>query len=429
MGRTSSRNLPPGIQYSGGYYFATLEGPDAQTWRARHPGRSLPRRRVRTLREAIQAQRELIAELKAGRDPQADNPTIAAYVETWIAGRKKLAPSTRRRYTQSWRYQIKPLRLGRLRLRQLTRDHVREWITALGALPRQDAPGQLLDPYTVRNAFAVLRAALNGAVRDGVIGANPCAGVELPDGEHAEIEPLTPAEVATLLGLVDAYDYDRATDTYRPHRLAALYHVAIRCGLRQGELLGLRIQDYDPKRRELRIGGQLQRGARTKGKTKKAHRTVPVSPDVARVLAAHLQNLVEEQRLNGGEWNQAGLLFVSENGTPLTASNLWRAYTALQRRAGLVRPCDACRGAGTVGAGKKAQPCAACTGRGVIARFRFHDLRHTYAALSLAAGIDLFTLSRRMGHSSISVTADRYGHLYAGKDDDAAALDRLLKRA
>ncbi len=65
----------------------------------------------------------------------------------------------------------------------------------------------------------------------------------------------------------------------------------------------------------------------------------------------------------------------------------------------------------------------------MIARFRFHDLRHTYAALSLAAGVDLFTLSRRMGHSSITVTADRYGHLYAGKDDDADALDTFLRRA
>jgi integrase len=60
---------------------------------------------------------------------------------------------------------------------------------------------------------------------------------------------------------------------------------------------------------------------------------------------------------------------------------------------------------------------------------RFHDLRHTYAALSIAAGVDIFTLSRRMGHSSISVTADRYGHLYAGQVQDSDALERLLKRA
>ena len=64
-----------------------------------------------------------------------------------------------------------------------------------------------------------------------------------------------------------------------------------------------------------------------------------------------------------------------------------------------------------------------------LPNIRFHNLRHTYAALSIAAGIDLYTLSRRMGHSSISVTADRYGHLYQGNSQDADALDRLLKKA
>jgi integrase len=68
-------------------------------------------------------------------------------------------------------------------------------------------------------------------------------------------------------------------------------------------------------------------------------------------------------------------------------------------------------------------------GKAGLPDLRFHDLRHTYAALSIAAGVDLYTLSRRMGHSSISVTADKYGHLYQGNTQDADALDRLLKRA
>lgn len=424
MARPSAKNLPPGIQFSGGYYLATLEGKHAELWRERYPGRSLPRRRLRTLGEAVAAQRELIRDLEEHRDTSAENPTIAAWVERWIAGRQKLAASTRRRYAQSWRYQIKPLRLGRIRLRQLTRDHVREWVSELGKLARQDDPDQPLDPYTVRNAYAVLRAALNGAVRDGVITRSPCAGVELPEGEHTEITPLSPDEVSIFLDLVDAYDGPE-----RPHRLAGLYHVAIRCGLRKGEIIALRKGDYDPKRRELRIGGQIKAGKRTRAKTAKSHRTIPVSLDAARALDVHLRNLAEEQRLMGPDWNAGGLLFPSENGTPLGESNLWRGYTALQRRAGLADRCAACHGTGKTGTGKKAAPCASCDGHGVIARFRFHDLRHTYAALSLAAGVDLFTLSRRMGHSSIQVTADRYGHLYPGKTDDADALDRLLRRA
>jgi integrase len=55
-------------------------------------------------------------------------------------------------------------------------------------------------------------------------------------------------------------------------------------------------------------------------------------------------------------------------------------------------------------------------------------VRHTYAALSLAAKVDIFTVSRRMGHSSITVTSDRYGHLYTGEAHDADAIERLIKK-
>lgn len=407
---------------------ATLEGKDAKQWRERHPGQSLPRRRVQSLKEAMQAQRELIADLKAGKDPNADNPTISAYVETWVEQRR-VGASTKRRYRQSWQWQIATQRIGRLRLRQVTKKHVDEWVRALEAQPRQDDPDRTLDAYSVIHAFAVLRGALNTAVADGLIPANPCKGVELPQPNDEEITPLSPVEVDALLGLVDAYDLDKATGIYRPHRLAALDHIAIRLGLRQGELLGLRWKDVDLERRELRVVGQMQQGARKKGKSKRAHRTLPLTADLVRVLRAHQQNQAEERRIMGEGWNKADLIFVTENGTPISASNLWRSYTALQRRAGLADSCEACAGTGRLGDRKRAPKCEACDGHGKIARYRFHDLRHSYAALSLAAGVELFTVSRRMGHSSISVTADRYGHLYKGRDDDAQALDKLLKRA
>lgn len=241
-------------------------GRGRRLWRDRNPGKARPpRRKARRLKDAARLQRRLSEELLSGRNPNADNPPIAAYVEKWLAQRQQLSKSTQRRYEQLYRYQIKPLKLGRLRLRQCTRDHVREWVATLGKQKRQNDISQTLDAYTVRNAFAVLRAALNTAVNDRLIPFNPCLGVELPRPDDEEVTPLTPDEVGKLLSLVDAYDLDKATRQYRPHRLAALYHVAIRCGLRQGELLGLRIQDYDPKRRELRVAGQLQGGER-KGK-------------------------------------------------------------------------------------------------------------------------------------------------------------------
>jgi integrase len=117
-----------------------------------------------------------------------------------------------------------------------------------------------------------------------------------------------------------------------------------------------------------------------------------------RVLRWHLANQIEERTISPEGWNAAGLVFCSERGTPLSDRNIERQFDALLRRAQLPD-------------------------------IRFHDTRHTYAALSIAAGIDIYTLSRRMGHSSIRVTADRYGHLYAGHTQDADALDRLLQRS
>jgi integrase len=210
----------------------------------------------------------------------------------------------------------------------------------------------------------------------------------------------------------------------RPHRNAALYYVAIRCGLRLGELLGLRWVDMDLDRRELRILGQLQQGRRKRGKTKKAHRTVPITHDIVGIIRKHQQNQNEEHAISGDGWNKAGLVFCSENGTPLSPHNVWRQFTSLQRRAGLAEPCGACMASGKL-AGTK---CTACHGHKSIALFRTHDMRHTYAALAIAAGVDIFTLSRRMGHESITTTADKYGHLYKGQDDDATAIERLLKR-
>lgn len=398
MGRKSQHGLPPGIQRDqAGAYWATLEGEDAKRWRERYPGRTLPRRKAETEKAARQLQRQLVRDLERGRDPNAKNPTVAEYVKAWIAGKQKLAPSTRDRYETSLRWQIEPLRLGRLRLTQVSYTLVEEWIRDLKVQPHQRYPDRLLDPYTIRNAYALLRAALNTAVQRDELAKNPCKGVELPRPDDAEIMPLDPGQVDTLLTMLDTYVLDKATGKRSPHRNAALYHVAIRCGLRQGELFGLRWVDIDLNRRTITVAGQVQDRARTRTKTKRSTRTIPISADTVAALRWHKQNQAEERNVAPEGWNAARLVFCTENGTPLDPSN---ANEQLGRFL------------------KKAK----------LPRIRFHDMRHTYAALSIAAGTDIYTLSRRMGHSSISVTADRYGHLYAGHTPDIDSLDRLIKK-
>jgi integrase len=382
----------PGIQLDQhGAFWATLEGEHAKLWRDRYPGRSLPRRKAKDLRQALKLQRQLVDDLKAVRDVNAENPRVAALVRRYIDQNRELAPSTVRRYDQSLAWQIAPNEIGRMRIQQVLKKQVEEWIDVLEVQKRQDDDTRTLAANTIDRAFALLRAAFNMAVEEGLLVKNPCTGVRLPRPDDEEVEPLTPEQVDTFLSLVDSLDRGR------PHRNAALYHIAIRCGLRQGELIGLRWKDVDLGRRELRVSSQLQRGERIRPK-RNARRALPLTSDLVRVLTWHKQNQAEERNVSADGWNAAGLVFCSERGTPISPRNLDRQFKALLKRAGLPN-------------------------------IRFHDLRHTYATLSIAAGVDVFTLSRRMGHSGIGVTSDRYGHLYQAQTQDADALDRLLRRA
>src|SRR5258706_7338179 len=109
MGRKSTHSLPPGIQLDQhGIYWAALEGEDAKLWRERYPGRSRPRRKAATLRAALKLQRQLVDDLKTGRDPNAENPKVVDWIQTCIDRKRDLAPATRTRYLSSLAWQIAP---------------------------------------------------------------------------------------------------------------------------------------------------------------------------------------------------------------------------------------------------------------------------------------------------------------------------------
>src|SRR5262245_37874049 len=168
-----------------------------------------------------------------------------------------------------------------------------------------------LDPYSIRNAFALLRMCFNVAIPK-LITINPCKGVELPRPDDDEIHPLTPVQVNILLAALASAVLNKASGERHPHRLMALYHLAIYCGLRLGELFGLRWKDIDLERRELRVAGQIQQGERARGKTKRAHRAIPLATETVRVLKWHKQNQLEEQSIGGKGWNAGDLVFCSE---------------------------------------------------------------------------------------------------------------------
>jgi integrase len=234
-----------------------------------------------------------------------------------------------------------------------------------------------LDPSTVQGALMPVRVIYRRAVKRGEIAVNPTSGLELPtpEGKRERIAP--PEEAARLLATLAEDD-------------RALWAAAFYSGLRRGELMALRIEDVDLSSGRIRVERSYDPKARLFKATKNWEtRTVPVPAALRSFLAAHKLRL---------SWSE-GLLFGRTADLPFEGSNVWRRAHRAWKRAKL-------EGIG------------------------LHECRHTYASLMIAAGVNAKALSTYMGHSSIQITLDRYGHLMPGNEDEAAGLlDAYLERA
>jgi integrase len=181
-------------------------------------------------------------------------------------------------------------------------------------------------------------------------------------------------------------------------RLEALYVLALATGARQGELLGLRWEDVDLEAGRLAIRHTLSRidGSLGDPKTARGRRTVPLPPFVVTSLREHRRRQLEQRLAAGRRWVDGGFVFTTRTGTALHSKNVLRAFQAALERAALPR-------------------------------VRFHDLRHSAATLLLAQGVSIHEVSWMLGHASIAITADTYGHASeASERRTAAAMQAAL---
>ena len=245
-----------------------------------------------------------------------------------------------------------------------------------------------LSDSTIRSTYAVLRTALDGAVRDGLLARNPAAAVKRPGVERREVTRLPAAGVAELL---------RAAEVSRYH--PALMLIA-RTGLRRGEALALRWQHVDLDARVIRVVATIGRvdGALvvSEPKTERSRRTVPLSSAAVELLRDHRVMQDAERRLVGAAWqDHTGLVFTTATGGPVDPRNLLRTVEAAAKRAG-------------------------------VADVGVHTLRHSAAVTWLENGTHIKAVADLLGHSSISVTGDIYGHT---SDDTARAAVEALDAA
>lgn len=343
----------------------------------------------RTKAEVLKKLRDLQTSLDAGRSPARGDLTVARFLDQWVADvvPGSVAPATAVQYRDVVRLYIKP-HLGRKHLAKLSALDVAHMLRDLELEGRS--------PNTRRLARSVLRRALRWAEAEGLVARNVAAvanGVKL---DTAEGRTLTPHQARALLASLAG------------HRLEAAFTVALALGLRRSELLGLSWDDLElddtPGRLTVRRG--LKRVRSDPGspstlvaddtKTRGSRRTVHLPAPVVAALRSHKARQAGERLRAGPVWVDRplglDLVFRTPFGTAVDPDNFRQITYKVTDAAG-------------------------------IGRWSPHELRHSAASLLIAMGVDLKVISETLGHSSIRITADVYGHLM--EPARAAAADAM----
>jgi integrase len=182
-----------------------------------------------------------------------------------------------------------------------------------------------------------------------------------------------------------------------------LYRVALGRSLPRGESSGLRWRYVDLDAGTLRVASSLQiidgKRVLVQPKTKQSQRMLPLPPSMAATLRQHRALQLQDKMLAGTRWQEFDLVFATSIGTPITESNLVRAFHKLLTRAGLPR-------------------------------MRFHDLRHSCATLLAAQGVAARVAMEILGHANINTTLNIYTHvLDESKRQAMAAMDSMFEKA
>lgn len=229
---------------------------------------------------------------------------------------------------------------------------------------------QSLDPSTIRNALMPLRAIYRRAVSRGDVTVNPTTGLELPAVRGRRDRIAAPDEAASLIAAL-------------PEHERALWASAMYAGLRRGELMALRWTDVDLAAGVVRVERSYdpKEGVYVAPKSRAGTRKVPIASVLREHLIAH--------KLRAGRPD--GLVFGR------TASTPFDDWAVKSRAVRVWREAE-------------------------LQSIGLHEARHTFASLMIGAGVNAKALAVYMGHASITITLDRYGHLFPGNEDEAAGL-------
>ncbi len=314
------------------------------------------------------------------------DPTLKEWSEIWLDAycRASKKEYTRRGYENYFQIYILP-RIGKLKLKQISTTTCQKLLIDLfenGRMRSRETRGNGLAAKTVKDIKITLQACLQKAVDEGLIQTNPVCKVDLPKEPKKEMQTLKPNEIGRFL--------NEAKDS----QCYEFYLLELTTGLRLGEILALTWDDFNEEEKTITVNKQVQRIGKelviNTPKTEASNRTIRLCDDCVTnlILLRSRQGMISPKRL----------MFPSpttlEERDPASVT---RMLHRIQKRAGLPQ-------------------------------IRFHDLRHSFATLSLGEGQDIKTISAMLGHTDAGFTMNTYMHVtHEMQDNVANAVGDLIK--
>ena len=334
------------------------------------------------------AQAELVRLMETARTGTYVDPskaTLGEFLDRWERdwAAVNVAPKTLEVYRELVRVHIRP-NLGTLLIQKLQPAHLAELYGKLlreGRRPRGKQAGAGLSPRTVGHVHRVLHKALNVAMEWGLTYRNVASVATPPKVPDTEVEIIDDDQARLVL------------QRLRGRSLYMIVLLGLTTGMRRGELLALRWRDVDLDGATLRVEQSLEQtkaGLRFKEpKTKHGRRTIGLAASVVADLRSH-RKLQQEQRLRlgMGKIPDDGLVLAKWDGSPRSPNSTTKEWS---------RAVEELK----------------------LPKVSLHALRHTHASQLIASGMDVLTISRRLGHGSPMITLGVYGHRFKNTDDRA----------
>ena len=341
----------------------------------------------KTQKEVAQKIKELTAALDAGTYIAPHKMTVGQWLDTWQSEYlANVKPSTISSYEATIRNHLQP-GLGAIRLDSLTTHDIQEFYNSLHS-PSESR--NALSSKTIKNIHGILHHALEQAMLNNYIRANPSNACVIPKAIKKKVKPMNEHQIADFLKAIKGHKYEN------------MFLIALFTGMRQGEVCGLQWECVEFDNGTILIDKQLQslRGKVRGDKEKYAlvstkngkERTITAAPFVMDLLWKTKQAQNANRNNFGSDFIENDLVFTDEIGNRVTPQALYRAFKLVVTELNMKD-------------------------------VRFHDLRHSYAVVSLKSGDDVKTVQENLGHATASFTLDTYGHVTEKMKKDSA--DRM----